>query len=120
MSGFGLNDTVAIAIRILQNHREIVRIWHDVSALLQKIGLLPPGAEPAHATHAYNVEWVQQSINTLTNAGLDVDGTYGRATFEDVKKYQEGKDDLEADGWAGLLTIAEMEKDLASTGRARK
>ena len=111
MSGLSINDTVGIAIRILQNHRAIIAWWHDTSALLQKIGLLPAGAAPAHASHSYDVEWLQESLNTLDSAGLDVDGVYGTKTFEAVKKYQ-ARSSLEPDGWAGMLTMAKLEDDI--------
>jgi len=110
MAGFGLNDTIGMMVRVLQNINEIRDLWHRVSALLQKIGLLPAGAVPALATHAFNVEWLQESLNAVDNAGLDVDGVYGTATFQAVKKYQ-SKKKLDPDGWFGLLTMAELEKD---------
>ena len=116
MSGFSLNDTVGIAIRILQNHRAIIEWWHDTSALLQRIGLLPAGAAPAHATHSYNVEWVQQSLNTIDNAGLEVDGRYGPATYEAVKTYQ-SRNKLDPDGLAGMLTMASLEQAMLDRPR---
>ena len=119
MAGFNLNDTVGLAIRILQNHRELIRLWHELSALLTKIGLLPQGVSPQRASHSYDVEWVQSSLNTLDNAGLQVDGVYGPATFEAVKKYQ-ARNHLEPDGWAGMLTMVQLEQDMAGSNRARR
>ena len=74
---------------------------------------------PQLATHAYNVEWVQSSLNTLDNAGLAVDGVYGQATFDAVKKYQ-ARTKLDPDGWAGMLTMAQIEKDMAGGNRPRR
>ena len=114
MSGFNLNDTVGILVRVLQNHREIIDLWHKVSALLQKIGLMPANAAPQKATHDFDVKWVQESLNTLgANPKLKVDGHMGPQTFNAVLQYQQQHKDLEADGWVGMLTLAALETDLA-------
>jgi len=109
--GFGLNDTIAIAIRILQHHQEIVEHWHATNNLLQRLGLLPPGTTPVRATHNYSVEWVQQSLNTVQGAGLQIDGRMGTKTFEAVQRYQSSRG-LDPDGWAGMLTLAALERDM--------
>ena len=114
MANFGLNDTIGVLMRILQHHQEIIKLWHDVSDLLVKLGLVQAGVVPARATHAYDVEWVQQSLNQVGGAKLQVDGIMGENTVKAVKDYQ-AKHKLEADGWVGMLTVAQLENDLAGS-----
>ena len=119
MANFGLNDTIGVLMRVLQHHQEIIKLWHDTTALLVKLGLVQPGAVPMKASHAYDVEWVQQSLNQVGGAKLQVDGIMGENTVKAVKDYQ-AKHKLEADGWVGMLTVAQLETDLAgSSARSR-
>ena len=55
----------------------------------------------------FTTTWIQESLNTLEQAGLTVDGKYGHGTREAVSKYQE-KHGLAVDGWAGFETTAHM------------
>jgi murein L,D-transpeptidase YcbB/YkuD len=103
-------------MRVLQHNQEIIRWWHDTAALLQKLGLIGGSAVPTRATHTFDVEWVQESLNTLNNAGLDVDGEMGPKTTEAVKKYQTSRK-LEADGWLGVLTLSQLEADMKDRPR---
>lgn len=111
-AGFGLNDTVALMMRVLNNHQEIFRLWHEVSGLLQRLGLITPAAAvPAKATHAFDVRWVQTSLNKQMGTNLKIDGALGPLTLQAVQDYQK-KRGLDADGWPGPLTVAALEKDM--------
>jgi peptidoglycan hydrolase-like protein with peptidoglycan-binding domain len=62
----------------------------------------------------YNVSWVQDGLNALSAADpaygikiLTVDGRYGPATVDAVKRFQV-KSGLVPDGLAGPLTLAAM------------
>lgn len=112
MAQFGLNDTIAVLMRILNEHQEIIRLWHEVSALLQRMGLASPAAAvTARATHNFDVKWVQESVNKQTGSKLKVDGVFGDRTREAVRNYQ-GMRGLVQDGWPGPLTLAALEKDI--------
>jgi len=118
MAGINLNDTVGLLIRLLNHHREIIDVWHRLTALLQRLGLIsssPAAQVDLHSSHAFDVRWVQSSLNTLMNAGLQVDGIMGPLTIEAVKRYQQ-RSGLEPDGWVGVLTLAQLEKDMAGRG----
>jgi hypothetical protein len=115
MAGFSLNDTIGLVMRIIPHTREIIDIWHRISALLQKMGLISGSIAPAHATHSFDVEWVQESLNTLTGSNLDIDGRIGPATTAAVTKYQESKG-LDPDGWIGMLTLSAIEQDMLAHG----
>lgn len=56
-----------------------------------------------------NVKRIQTEMNKRghANPALDVDGLYGKATKAAVKDYQ-SKNSLDADGWAGPLTMAKL------------
>ena len=114
MANFGLNDTVGVLMRILQHHQEIIKLWHDVSSLLQKLGLVSAAAVPMRAAHAYDVAWVQQTLNKQ-GASLKVDGIMGEHTVGAVKKFQKDHG-LEPDGWIGVLTTAKLDE---SSGASR-
>ena len=112
MAGFGMNDTVAVLMRILNEHQEIIRLWHEVSSLLQRLGLVSAQAVPMRASHPFDAQWVQVALNKQVGANLLVDGEIGPRTIAAVKTYQ-GKRGLAPDGWPGPLTLAKLEKDMA-------
>jgi hypothetical protein len=58
------------------------------------------------------VKWLQGSLNTLSNAGLQVDGIYGPATRQAVSDFQQ-KYNLRVDGLAGQITQAAISALLA-------
>lgn len=113
MAQFGMNDTLAVLMRILNEHQEIIRLWHEVSALLQRLGLAPAQAAiTARATHNFDVKWVQTAVNRQIDSTLTVDGVLGDRTRDAVKVYQ-GQRGLVQDGWPGPLTLAALEKDMS-------
>jgi peptidoglycan hydrolase-like protein with peptidoglycan-binding domain len=135
MASFG--DIIGIGFRIISHREEIMKLWDkiapmirnatdtyaDIKALVDKIapGVLDAAKPSALALGAvvkggpqnFSVAWLQQSLNTIDNAGLVVDGDYGEATKEAVIAFQQ-RHSLEVDGWAGAGTsaaiLAELDK----------
>jgi len=102
-----------MVMRILNEHQSIIQWWHDTTDLLARLGLINArGATPAHATHNFSVEWAQQSLNHLTGSNLQIDGRMGPQTVAATKAYQQQRG-LDPDGWLGVLTLAQLEKDMA-------
>jgi peptidoglycan hydrolase-like protein with peptidoglycan-binding domain len=101
---------VRILLRLVANKAGIADILGD--ALTKEPDpvpiepLEPPGPKEG------SVAWLQESLNILNDAGLEVDGDYGAATIQAVKDYQ-AAEGLEVDGWAGVLTQAAIVEDLA-------
>jgi peptidoglycan hydrolase-like protein with peptidoglycan-binding domain len=55
----------------------------------------------------FSMRWLQESLNKLNNAGLDVDGEYGENTRAAIMAFQRSNG-LEVDGWAGVETSAKI------------
>jgi peptidoglycan hydrolase-like protein with peptidoglycan-binding domain len=102
---------IGIGLRLWRHRDQAVQLVRQAQELAAII-MGPAGAQPQHA---FDVKWVQQSLNVLRNAKLDVDGDYGDKTKAAIKKYQQDKQ-LEPDGWVGVITLAELEKDMAERG----
>lgn len=103
---------VKLALALLGKREELTGIVNDAIALFKKIEAVLPeltslleGSTKGTTTPAYSVQWLQQSLNKLINAGLTVDGKYGAGTQAAVKKFQEANG-LTADGWSGIQTTA--------------
>ena len=95
-----------IALKLLSKKSDVVNIINDAVDLWKRVQTVFPkltGGDTG-STPKYDVKWLQESLNKL-GAKLTVDGRYGEATREAVKKFQ-AEHDLEADGWAGALTTA--------------
>ena len=88
----------------------------------------PPAAPPAYAAAPPpppvsavpvapdpTVRWVQQSLNVLTHAGLNVDGIAGASTTNAIVSFQLANG-LAADGIAGDATIAAITRQLNAAG----
>lgn len=91
-------------IAAYQNDPNLVR---DILAVAQKI--FPDLAPP---TSGYSVQFLQESLDKLIDAGLTVDGKMGKATEAAVMVYQQRKG-LTVDGLAGGETFGAILKDLA-------
>ena len=63
---------------------------------------------------SFTVEWMQESLNKLSDADLKVDGDYGEMTRAAVRKFQE-EHDLDPDGWAGIQTCVKIYQELQDT-----
>jgi lysozyme family protein len=73
-----------------------------------------PAAAPAgHDGGDHGTLWLQESLNTLVDAGLLDDGSFGRRTAAAVRQFQEANG-LEVDGLCGPNTIAKIEARLAA------
>jgi murein L,D-transpeptidase YcbB/YkuD len=94
----------------------------DLLPLLGKVGKeLFPDVEdrfaPAAAATAMfdpvRVKWLQTALNLIgADPALDVDGEYGPLTMEAVKRFQ-ASHGLVADGWAGDVTHAALQAEIA-------
>lgn len=94
-----------ILFRLMANRNQF-------GGLLENIrGELPKPAEPTPAPSGYSVEWLQESLNEVNDAGLEVDGDYGPATKAAVTEFQDTRG-LKADGWAGIQTCAQIQHEL--------
>jgi len=68
------------------------------------IDMVAAGAEWLFDPHG-NM-WVQESLNELDNAGLEVDGLIGPRSRQAIKAFQAKHPPLDVDGWAGEQTCA--------------
>lgn len=68
-----------------------------------------------YGSRGNDVRTMQTMLNTVINAGLSVDGSFGPATLAAVKNYQSSAGDLAVDGVCGPLTWAELEEDYNNT-----
>jgi hypothetical protein len=70
-----------------------------------------PVAPPVALAPDPTVRWVQQALNVLMHAGLNVDGIAGPATTDAIVNYQ-SVNSLPTDGIAGSATIAMISRQL--------
>jgi murein L,D-transpeptidase YcbB/YkuD len=132
MANFG--NIIGIGYRIIAHRNEIMAIWDklvpifqtvtgaypEIVALLDKLApgvltttqvpLLALGAHEADGEH-YSITWLQQSLNALEDADLEVDGDMGAATKAAVTAFQ-ARHGLKVDGWAGGDTVARIVAEL--------
>lgn len=80
----------------------------DATALYEDI---MGAAAPGTADVAPNVQWIQQSMNTMVGTHLAVDGKKGPETDAAVELYQKRKG-MTVDGWVGPQTFAAITADL--------
>lgn len=113
-----ISDIVATSFRLVSNSAEILKLWDKIIAAIKSVtsvypelkalvDKLAPGATApiTGATELFSVEWLQEALNKLSNAGLKVDGDYGELTKKAVTAFQQ-QNGLEVDGWAGVATTA--------------
>ena len=98
---------LGIGLRLWRHRNEAIALVREAQRLAALV-MGPSGGEPAHA---FDVKWVQSSLNQLRHAKLDLDGDYGEKTRAAVKLYQQDKG-LEPDGWVGVMTLAALEEDM--------
>jgi peptidoglycan hydrolase-like protein with peptidoglycan-binding domain len=84
--------------------QDAIKLFNNAKELLPMLGDLTKEA-PAATAPTMSITWLQESLNKLTDAKLTVDGKYGQATQDAVKKFQTANG-LTADGWAGVQTQA--------------
>ena len=110
-------DALGIALRFITHRDEVDRTVRDAIdvanrsyALATKIApelVAPYRALVAPGTQQYDVAWLQQSLNALTGAGLEIDGVLGPITKRAIEDFQR-RNGLTVDGWAGALTEAKI------------
>jgi hypothetical protein len=83
------------------------------NAKVDYIGVCVPRVPNAQDVEG-SIAWVQQRLNEIDNAGLEVDGVNGPFTIRAVEKFQAAHD-LDIDGVAGPLTTAAIKKILAAS-----
>jgi murein L,D-transpeptidase YcbB/YkuD len=71
-----------------------------------------PGAAATAMFDPVRVKWLQTALNVIGTDPLDVDGEYGPLTNAAVKRFQETHG-LVADGWAGDVTHAAFQAEVA-------
>jgi peptidoglycan hydrolase-like protein with peptidoglycan-binding domain len=113
----GMGQIIGIGLKLVANRDKIAAAWGTVAPILKQLqdsgviaDLLPKVVAPQPPM--LSVQWLQESLNKLNNAGLAVDGTYGEATRAAVTMYQQAHS-LEPDGWAGVATQASIYEELA-------
>jgi peptidoglycan hydrolase-like protein with peptidoglycan-binding domain len=111
---------ISLAMTLIRHRESIAKIVGVLPDLKTIFDELTPDDEvvtgpPPVRVGVYPVggmEWLQDSLNTLMDAGLDVDGEYGPATNAAVHKYQDAHG-LESDGWAGPETVSSIVEELS-------
>ena len=104
---------VGLVLSLLSKKDQVLEIVNDALALYNKLRGVIPGlgkaapstAGPSNSQTEFTIQWLQESLNTLVQAGLKVDGSYGKGTQDAVKKFQQANG-LTPDGWAGVETQA--------------
>jgi peptidoglycan hydrolase-like protein with peptidoglycan-binding domain len=105
---------IKIAMLLLSKRDEVGKAINLIREITGAIGGAQQSPPPAQSGGhpAGSMAWLQESLNTLNNAGLDVDGEYGAATNKAVAAFQKANG-LNVDGWAGPETVAVIMKALA-------
>jgi peptidoglycan hydrolase-like protein with peptidoglycan-binding domain len=107
---------IKVAMLLLSKRDEVGKLLDLVREVGGALGEGPPATPPTLAPGGHPVgsmAWLQDSLNTLSNAGLEVDGDYGPATNRAVCEFQKANG-LAVDGWAGPETVAAIMKALES------
>jgi peptidoglycan hydrolase-like protein with peptidoglycan-binding domain len=102
---------LTLTLTLLGKKDELMNVVGDAMALFTKLKAIYPDIAKSlpqlsgGSTNQYTVQWLQTSLNKLVDAKLTVDGKYGAATHDAVKKFQT-MSGLTVDGWAGVETTA--------------
>jgi len=112
-------EMIKVAMLLMSRRNELSQAIGLIREITGAIGAggggQPPAEEPPAQPDGHPVgsmSWLQDSLNKLNNAGLEVDGEYGPATNKAVADYQKANG-LKVDGWAGPETVAMIMKQLA-------
>jgi peptidoglycan hydrolase-like protein with peptidoglycan-binding domain len=116
-----------VAFRAYQNRDRIMRAWalgkpiidyankHGdelgkiLAQLQENLGLKEAPAKAGLIPAAYDVEWIQRTLNNDLGLDIDVDGDYGPATKDAVTQFQRKYGLTPVDGWVGPVTAEKME-----------
>ena len=121
----GMGSIIGIGLKLVANREKIAQAWGQIAPAIEAVrknypaikdlieDIMPGAMTPDEPQQSYSVEWLQESLNTLNNAGLTVDGDYGEQTKAAVAEYQEEHPPLVVDGWAGVATQASIYEELA-------
>jgi len=106
---FGVRAEIARLITVLRPAiAEVRKVAPEAMVLIQNIlAQVAPEARKqfeAEVAEKRDIYWLQASLNRL-GEHLELDGQYGPATTEAVKRFQ-AKHNLTVDGWAGTNTSA--------------
>lgn len=109
---FGARAEIARLLQVLRpTIVEFRKVAPDVVVLSRSIlGQIKPEAQilfDQEVKEKHDVYWLQKQLIALEGERLEVDGQYGEATKEAVKRYQQ-KWGLVVDGWAGVNTMAHI------------
>lgn len=106
-------NIVSLVMRLMRARNQ----FPDLGDLVERLKGVEPETPPLSQYKVGSVEWLQDSLNMLTGAGLVVDGDYGPMTKRAIEEYQ-GDEGLTVDGWAGPETINTIVADLEKLSAA--
>lgn len=122
-----MGQIIGIGLKLVANREKIAGLWGEIVPIVQVVrrnypkvkdlldDIAPGVTTPAPESESFSVEWLQQSLNTLDHAELEVDGDYGEATRKAVSDWQADHPPLVVDGWAGVATQASIYEALSKS-----
>jgi peptidoglycan hydrolase-like protein with peptidoglycan-binding domain len=102
-------NAVLLAMRLLRHSDLLSQVNDWLSQKEPDQPPPPPDTNPVFPVGS--VEWLQDSLNQLIDAELEVDGEYGPATKDAITDYQT-MHELKVDGWAGPETVNSIIEEL--------
>lgn len=94
------------------DNTQMIDLARDLLTVAGVLDAKPSGSiEVPTPLRKYTTEWIQESLNMLQNAGLNVDGKLGKEdskTRQAVRKFQ-NDNKLKVDGDPGIQTVSVME-----------
>ena len=115
---------IGLAFRVIKAIPDLERLLVLMGPLIREFQRMDPQALPlaqhiigeilpelkAKTQAKFDVRWLQASLNKI-GADLKVDGVYGDATRDAVRKFQSARG-LDEDGWAGIVTCTKIYEEL--------